>query len=437
VTVIVIVFVSGLSLSNLRGKLLWRKTEESENKCGGGISEFRTKNNMDKIAENQTTSPKFMARKAQEKKNSKFHLFFCFIQGFISELPEFENVYRTVPVATMQFQLLHTLLLLVTATCAMNISSPSPSIISRVKQHHFGMYSYFFTQSTSAIQEIAAFSEKYEISNIVQYACLGVPPAHFANFVDIVYTTSGTTTTVLFDRTKWYEDSSPYSIVAKFQWYKDVKNLLSTKTSALAGVSFDIEDLSSEHYLSLFAYAKKQWEMLGLTVYGEVGFNLGATHSEGVTAAKAITNNVVDNIYWENYRNTEADFFDFADDVLQQVTPNNRSTMILAVNTICCSNPCVAQDTCSGAKCLVPGTHVFQLRSTRSFCRENDIPNEKAKMSTEYMLDTLDRVRASLYKKYPNVLNKKPFYVYDYRSFKIFLEGTDAVHATTCPAPYL
>ena len=332
-------------------------------------------------------------------------------------------------------QLLLPLFLVATATHATNTSLPSANIISRVKQHNFGMYSYFFTQSTSAIEEISDFSKTYGISNIIQYACLGVPPAHFANFVDIVYTASGTTTTVLFDRTQWNGDASPYSIDAKFQWYKKVKNLLNTETSALAGVSFDIEDLSQQHYLSLFAYATKQWKEVGLTAYGEVGFNLGATQMEAATAAQAITNGVVDKIYWENYKNTEVDFFDFANEVLKQVTPNNRSSMVLAVNTICCSNPCVTQDTCSGSQCLVPGTHVFQQRTTRSFCRENFIPHEKTKMDPTYMLDTLDRVRASLYKKYSNTLRQIPFYVYSYRSFKIFLEGKDAVHAETCPKP--
>ena len=55
-------------------------------------------------------------------------------------------------------------------------------------------------------------------------------------------------------------------------------------------------------------------------------------------------------------------------------------------------------------------------------------------MSPEYMLDTLDSVRDRLYKKYPLVLRNRPFYVYKYRAFKVFLDGHDAVHATACPA---
>ena len=60
-----------------------------------------------------------------------------------------------------------------------SISSPTTSVVSRVRKHKFGMYSYFFTQSTSATHEISEFAGKYGISNIVQYACLGIPPAHF------------------------------------------------------------------------------------------------------------------------------------------------------------------------------------------------------------------------------------------------------------------
>ena len=108
------------------------------------------------------------------------------------------------------------------------------------------------------------------------------------------------------------------------------------------------------------------------------------------------------------------------------------SDLVLAVNTICCSNPCVAQDTCSGSSCNVPGTHIFAQES-RSFCRQNYEPGA-THMSPTYFLDTLDQIKATLYKKYPKVLHDKPFYIYDYRAFKIFLEE-EAVHATTCPAP--
>lgn len=315
-------------------------------------------------------------------------------------------------------------------------TTPSPGIVSRVRQHRFGLYSYFFTQSTSATLELSEFAAKYGISDIVQYACLGIPPAHFANFVDMIHGRSGTTITVLFDNTMWPEaHASPYSIDAKLAWYRKVVDLL-IDYKALAGVSFDIEGLSSGHYLSLFDETQARWKAHGLSAYGRVGFNLGST--EASTAAKAISTGAVDRIYWENYRNTEGSFYDFAESVLQdiQLGSGANSNMVLAVNTICCSNPCVKQDTCSGTACRVPGTHVFKLRESRSFCRQNYEPeNSSTRMSPAYLLDTLDKVRATLYKKYTKVLQRTPFYIYDYRAFKIFLEGADTVHAMTCPAP--
>ena len=274
---------------------------------------------------------------------------------------------------------------------------------------------------------------------MLQYACAGTPPGHFANFVNKVGEESGATVTVLFDRTQWdQEDTSAYGIDSKLKWYKAVRSILVGTYNnhySLAGVSFDIEGLSSQHYLSLMDYSNSQWKELvprDPWAHETIGFNLGS--EEGTTAAKVASKDIVDRIYWENYRNTESELYDFANGMLEQISPNAEGEVVLAVNTICCSNPCVNQDTCSGTACKVPGTHIFQQRTDRSFCRVNNRPGG-GKMNVNYMLDSLDSLKGRLHSKYKKVLRNLSFYVYDYRAFKILLEGRDTIHATTCPAP--
>jgi hypothetical protein len=325
-----------------------------------------------------------------------------------------------------------TTLTLLCLLAAAGAAPPADDIVSRVRHHNFGMYSYSYTQSTSATTELTAFAKKYGLRDILQYVCGGIhlmPPGRFANFVNRVGEGSGATVTAMFDRTQWGTDTSPYSIVAKLKWYKAVRSILIGTYNnhySLAGVTFDIEDLSPQHYVTLTSYAEDQWNTLvprDAWAHETISFQLGS--KEDSTAAKIVSGDIVDRIYWENYRNTEAEVFDFADNMLNQVDPTGNGEAVLAVNTICClPNPCSNE-----------GARSFPEKAERSFCRQNAIPGGGgAKMSPEYMLDTLDQVRDTLYKKYPLVLRNLPFYVYDYRAFKVFLEGQDAVHATTCPA---
>jgi len=303
--------------------------------------------------------------------------------------------------------------------------------VARVRAHNFGMYSYSYTQSTSATAELAAFAKKYRIRDILQYVCGGttlMPPGRFANFVNQIGEGSGATVTAMFDRTRWKSDTSPYSIVAKLEWYKAVRSILIGTYNnhySLAGVTFDIEDLSNEHYVALMRYAESQWNLLvprDAWAHETISFQLGST--EDGAAAKIVSGGIIDRLYWENYRNTEAEVFDFADNMLKQIDlTGNTTEAVLAVNTICClPNPCSNDRTRS-----------FPEKTERSFCRQNTIPGSSDNMSPEYMLDTLDRVRHSLNKKYSTILRNLPFYVYKYRAFKVFLEGHDAVHATSCP----
>ena len=96
------------------------------------------------------------------------------------------------------------------------------------------------------LMELAAFAKKYRIRDILQYVCGGttlMPPGRFANFVNQIGEGSGATVTAMFDRTRWKSDTSPYSIVAKLEWYKAVRSILIGTYNnhySLAGVTFGL-----------------------------------------------------------------------------------------------------------------------------------------------------------------------------------------------------
>ena len=234
-----------------------------------------------------------------------------------------------------------TTLTLLCLLAAAGAAPPADDIVSRVRHHNFGMYSYSYTQSTSATTELTAFAKKYGLRDILQYVCGGIhlmPPGRFANFVNRVGEGSGATVTAMFDRTQWGTDTSPYSIVAKLKWYKAVRSILIGTYNnhySLAGVTFDIEDLSPQHYVTLTSYAEDQWNTLvprDAWAHETISFQLGS--KEDSTAAKIVSGDIVDRIYWENYRNTEAEVFDFADNMLNQVDPTGNGEAVLAVENV-------------------------------------------------------------------------------------------------------
>lgn len=95
-TVIVIVFVSRASLSRIYEVNYGEKQKKVKTNVVEEFRNFELKIIWIKLRKIRLLRQNLWREKRKEKKIRNFIFFFC----FISELPEFENVYRTVPVAT-------------------------------------------------------------------------------------------------------------------------------------------------------------------------------------------------------------------------------------------------------------------------------------------------------------------------------------------------
>jgi len=178
-------------------------------------------------------------------------------------------------------------------------------------------------------------------------------------------------------------------------------------------------------------------------------------------AAQALSEKVLDRIYWEAYESNEDSFLNSAVSILSSVqllTPHpsyskgslqgkedsNLGRVLLAFETNCCAQPC------ADPACYSCGTHPLPHREEKSFgiCNTGHASDHGVQGLREitnasfahphtddhhgivYLLDVLEEVESKLEQlklfKYVDQVNTRGFVAYNYRGLHILLNGKDA-----------
>ena len=198
----------------------------------------------------------------------------------------------------------------------------------------------------------------------------------------------------------------------------------------LDGVNFDIEGLSDDDYMDLFATMRSSWNRIiktpNIGQHMLLRFNFG--NMQQLLAAEAIKSGFLDRIYWESYQSNANLMSGDAMSILSTVSDLNGNKgdrrVLLAFETNCCAKPCL------DAGCYSCGTKPLPDWELKSFglCQGGTDPSIRAQR-VDYLLDTLDSVEMHLAEnKMLHVMDRNAttgFVAYNYRGFKILLDDID------------
>ena len=353
----------------------------------------------------------------------------------------------------------------------------------RIRERRFGLYSYYDTVTNETdTNALIDFINTYNIAFVNQYACYSYTPTDFAGFVDKIRLNTNATVHVLFDDTlsthpspcdrKCQRGSSSGtgwccgSVDLKLKWLAQVLGALSDPSS-LDGANFDIEGMDDGDYMDLFRTLRKVWNDVIHENYATqlLRFNFGNLQQE--LAAQALSEKVLDRIYWEAYESNEGSFLNSAVSILSSIQilaphssyskgsrqgkeNSNLGRVLLAFETNCCAQPC------ADPACYSCGTHPLPHREEKSFgyCNTGFAANHSARGLREitntsfapphtddhhgivYLLDVLEEIESKLKQlkllKYVDQDNTHGFVAYNYRGFHILLDGKDA-DTHVCP----
>ena len=197
----------------------------------------------------------------------------------------------------------------------------------------------------------------------------------------------------------------------------------------LDGVNFDIEGLSDDDYMDLFATMRSSWNRIiktpNIGQHMLLRFNFG--NMQQLLAAEAIKSGFLDRIYWESYQSNPDLMTGDAMSILSTISDFNGNKgdrrVLLAFETNCCAKPCLDPG------CYSCGTKPLPDWELKSFglCQGRTDPSIRAQR-VDYLLDTLDSVEMHLAEI--NVTRDgserhNRFVACNYRGFKILLDDID------------
>ena len=339
-----------------------------------------------------------------------------------------------------------------------------PNLLKSFRSQGFGMVSYYDAVTSLESQtELIDFIKEHNISFINQYVCAVTTAKEYANFIDNVHNRTGAKINMLFDDTLVEHSHNSTcdiactpgsttgpgwccaSVARKFSWMVDVLKL-TTQPDALDGAAFDIEGLHAADYFDLWTTMRQHWNSTVAVVEGRQVLRWYFGSQLADLAVNAVNRGLIDQIYWENYQNTDLKYVARARRLLDPLNTimnesnhthviKNGKPVCLLSEINCCATPCIYSDDCG--KC-----HSYELdeREVISFCSVNDVPpksfdhhyHHHRKMDVQYMLTTLEDSRQQLinqgyyYLLAPNVL-------YDYRAIFMKIYGKDTVGKHLCP----
>jgi hypothetical protein len=329
------------------------------------------------------------------------------------------------------------------------------STLSNFRSFGFGMVSYYDAVTSNQSQaELISFINVHNISFLNQYVCSTTSPAQYASFIDNIYNQTGAKINMLFDKTLVEHSHNSTcdieclpsastgpgwccgSVARKFAWMVEVLKL-TTQPNALDGAAFDIEGLKAKDYIDLWTTMRTHWNNTVAVVKGTqvLRWYFGSVLAD--LAVEAVAKGLIDQIYWENYQNTNGKYVARAQRLLaplneiylNQTHIGHPVCLLSEIN--CCATPCIHSNNCGECH-----SHALEERQLISFCSANDAKKmtlskgsdvdgqrqHRAKMDVDYMLATLKTSRAELseyhYMLAPNVL-------YDYRAIFMKIYGRD------------
>ena len=351
--------------------------------------------------------------------------------------------------------------------------------LTKFKSFGFGMVSYFDAVTDLQSQtELINFINNHNITFINQYVCSVTSAQDYANFVDNVYNRTGAKINMLFDETLVEHshnstcdiDCTPgkttgagwccASVARKFAWMVEVLNISQAPPEAIDGAAFDIEGLQAHDYYDLWTTMRVHWNATVAKVKGKQVLRWYFGSIMGNLAVQAVKEGLIDQLYWENYQNTNKKYVARARRLLDPLSKvYNKSSRVFIhgqpVNLLseinCCSQPCVYSNACG-----LCNTYALEQRNIISFCGSNIAPkqsqrpswfiNEKGNeedgaiemekrhrhMDVDYMMQTMETSRFELRQLgYGSMLG--PNVLYDFRAIFMKIYGKDTYGNHLCP----
>ena len=325
----------------------------------------------------------------------------------------------------------------------------SNETLANFRSFGFGMVSYYDTMDSNAQDALIHFMRTYNIKFLNQYVCAFTRASDFATFVNRVRNEANASVNLLFDNTvvakstgstcdieckKGASKGRPGwccgSVARKFNWTAEVLMGLDNVTS-LTGAAFDIEGLSEQDFMTLFATMRIHWDA-SITPFGGSQMLRWYFGSQlGPLAVEAISKGLIDQAYYENYQNSISTYVSRAERILAPMAAmfsnssvpyvpegGNGAPVALLSEFNCCVEPCSSVTTCG--KCH---TQPLPYHETISFCG----------YSVDKVLETISSGVAELHKAGYKDLLSAPV-LYDYRALSFLLTGQDATGAKLCTA---
>jgi hypothetical protein len=335
--------------------------------------------------------------------------------------------------------------------------------LMRFRSFGFGMISYYDVVSDkTSQQELITFVKEHNITFVNQYVCSVTTASDYAYFVDNLYNQTGAKINLLFDDTLVEHSHNSTcdiecragsstgdgwccaSVARKFTWMVDVLTL-TTRPEAIDGAAFDIEGLKARDYMDLWTTMRVHWNSTVAPVKGQqvLRWYFGSIMAD--LAVQAVSEGLIDHIYWENYQNTDAKYVARARRLLDPLSTMyaNATRVIthgppvcLLSEINCCATPCVHSNACG-----LCGTYELEERSLISFCDINKVPSKASQnsyqrkkhlMDVGYMLETMEQSRKQLIHM-DYFLLLAPNVLYDFRAIFMKIYGRDTVGNHLCP----